>query len=203
MLPRTLMGSRLRARVAVLTAACSLGVPCAALADEPFDAIVQDDVRVLQEKLTLTSSALAATAYPHYTRPSGTWLTTPASAWTSGFFPGSLWLQYQQTGAPSWRAEAEARQAGVEAQKDDTSTHDVGFKVFNSFGNGYRLTGNDAYRQVVLTAARSLATRYNPTVGMIRSWSWGSPYPDYRVIMDNMMNLELLFWAAKHGGDPA
>src|SRR5687767_365 len=76
MLPRTLMGSRLRAGVAVLTAACSLGVPCAALADEPFDAIVQDDVRVLQEKLILTSSALAATAYPHYTRPSGTWLTT-------------------------------------------------------------------------------------------------------------------------------
>jgi unsaturated chondroitin disaccharide hydrolase len=187
--------------LALLAATCLLAAPSVALADDPFDDMVRDDVRVVQEKLALTSRALPETSYPNYTDASGAWVTARPRDWTSGFFPGSLWLQYQQTGDPSWRAEAERWQAGVEDQKNNTAHHDVGFQIFNSFGNAYRLTGDEAYRQVVLTAAGSLATRYNPTVGAILSWN--SPHPDYRVIVDNMMNLELLFWAAKHGGDPS
>ena len=96
---------------------------------------------------------------------------------------------------------AEAWQAGLEAQKNNTSTHDIGFMLFDSFGQGQRLTGNEAYRQILLTAAGSLAVRYSPTVGSVRSWGRLNS-PTFTVIIDNMMNLELLFWAARNGGDP-
>ena len=78
--------------------------------------------------------------------------------------------------------------------------HDIGFMVYNSFGNGYRLTGNEAYKKVLLAAADTLATLYNPNVGTIHSWPMKPQYP-HNTIIDNMMNLELLFWAAKNGGD--
>lgn len=80
------------------------------------------------------------------------------------------WLMYERTGDPLWRARAQDWQVGLAGQKTNTSTHDLGFMLFNSFGNGYRLTGDDAYRQVVLRAAESLAARYSTTVGCIRSW---------------------------------
>jgi unsaturated chondroitin disaccharide hydrolase len=108
---------------------------------------------------------------------------------------------YELTGDPIWMTRATDWQTGLEGRKNDTSTHDVGFVIFSSFGNGYRLTGIDAYRQVVLTAAGSLATRYNAKVGCIKSWNGGSS--DFKVIVDNMMNLEILFWASKHGGSAA
>ena len=73
--------------------------------------------------------------------------------------------------------------------------------ILNSFGNAYELTGVDAYRRVVLDAAASLATRFSPVVGCTRSWNSSSD--DFTVIVDNMMNLELLFWGARNGGNPA
>ena len=144
--------------------------------------------------------------YPYETpSPSGPWTTSDAAWWTSGFFPGSLWLMYQATGDPMWRTEAAARQAGLASQANNTSTHDVGFMLFTTYGNGYRLTGDPSYRDVVLQAARSLATRYNATVGATRSWNNdpGNPSSYFKVIIDNMMNLDLLFWGAQNGGDAA
>ena len=141
--------------------------------------------------------------YPYETpSPSGPWTTSDAAWWTSGFFPGSLWLMYQATGDPMWRTEAAARQAGLASQANNTSTHDVGFMLFTTYGNGYRLTGDPSYRDVVLQAARSLATRYNATVGATRSWNndAGNPSSYFKVIIDNMMNLDLLFWGAQNGG---
>jgi unsaturated chondroitin disaccharide hydrolase len=178
-----------------------LAATSTAFAEDPFDETVRSDHTFAGERLAATAGAIATTSYPYYTNSLGAWKTTSASSWTSGFFPGSLWLEYQQTFDTAWRSRAESRQAGIESQKYNTSTHDLGFMVLNSFGNGYRLTGNDAYRQVVLQAARSLATRYSPAVGAIRSWNT-SP-STFRVIVDGMMNLELLFWAARNGGDPA
>jgi hypothetical protein len=127
------------------------------------------------------------------------WGTVAASDWTAGFYPGLLWQMYEQTGDAAWRAKAEAWTAGLQSQATRTNTHDLGFMLFNSFGQGLRLTGNPHYQQVVLAAARSLSSRYNPTVGAIRSWDGNG----YRVIIDNLMNLELLFYAAKHGGTTA
>ena len=171
----------------------------------PLDAAVAHDLSFAAKQLNRTLAEVPSTAYPYETNRTGTWATKSAGWWTSGFFPGSLWLMYQATGNPAWRSAAAARQSGIASQKTNTSTHDLGFLLFDSFGNGYRLTGDDSYRQVVLTAASSLATRYSSVVRAVRSWnntSTDSP-TDFKVIVDGMMNLELLWWASKHGGDPA
>ena len=93
---------------------------------------------------------------------------------------------------------AERWTVGLASQASRTDTHDLGFMIFNSFGQQYRLTGDAHARGVALTAARSLATRYNPAVGAIKSWDRDEDQPAswrFPVIIDNMMNLELLYWA--------
>lgn len=152
-------------------------------------------------QLTATTQKVSATGYPNSTNSAGDWNTSSASSWTSGFFPGALWLMYEKTQAAVWKTNAEKWTAGIESQKNDTSTHDLGFMFFDSFGNGYRLTNNANYKSILLAAARSLATRYSATVGCIKSWDGASN--EYKVIIDNMMNLELLFWASKNGGEQA
>ncbi|MBN9383925.1 MAG: glycoside hydrolase family 88 protein [Chitinophagaceae bacterium] len=121
--------------------------------------------------------------------------------WTSGFFPGQLWMLYQYTGKEEWKKEAQTFTARMEKEKFNATTHDMGFKIYCSYGTGYRLTKDEAYKQVIIQSAKTLATRFNPRIGCIRSWDhhrnlWGFP-----VIIDNMMNLELLFEATKLTGD--
>ena len=140
-----------------------------------------------------------STRFPRSTLADGSWMTTDAHSWTSGFFPGCLWLLAEHTGDDLWVERARSWTAGVEGEKDDTSTHDVGFKILCSFGNGYRLTGDTTYADVVRRGAQSLATRYSIVVGCTRSWN-NYTFP---VIIDNMMNLEILLWGASHGGNPA
>lgn len=121
--------------------------------------------------------------------------------WTSGFFPGVLWLLYQYTGKQEWLTQARAFTANIEREKTNAGTHDMGFKIFCSFGTGYRLTHDARYKDIIVQSAKTLSTRFNPTIGCIRSWDhhkdvWGFP-----VIIDNMMNLELLFEATRFSGD--
>jgi unsaturated chondroitin disaccharide hydrolase len=171
----------------------------------PLDAAVAHDLKFAATQLNRTLAEVPSGSYPHMTSSNGTWVTRSAGWWVSGFFPGSLWLMYQATGNPAWRSAAAARQAAIEPQKTNTTTHDLGFMLFDSFGNGWRLTGDDSYRQTLLTAAGSLDTRYSAIVHATRSWnntSSDSP-TDFKVIVDNMMNLELLDWASKHGGSSA
>jgi unsaturated chondroitin disaccharide hydrolase len=115
--------------------------------------------------------------------------------WVSGFFPGSLWLIYEHTGSAEYKAAAEDFTARQESIKDFTGHHDVGFMLYCSYGQGYRLTGKPEYKDVLVQGARSLSKRYSPTVGLIRSWD-GGPWK-YPVIIDNMMNLELLIFAQR------
>jgi unsaturated chondroitin disaccharide hydrolase len=195
----------LMAIVAVLVialAAIAFGpTTTARAAEDPFDVAVRHDQAFANGRLAATTGRIPTNAWPDVTLPSLRWHTTGASAWTSGFLPGALWLAYQQSADAAWRAKAQNWQAGLAGQAANTSTHDVGFMIFDSFGNGYRLTGTDSYRQTVLKAAGSLATRYSSVVGSIRSWN--SAASDFKVIVDNLMNLELLFWASKHGGQRA
>ncbi len=126
--------------------------------------------------------------------------------WTEGFFPGTCWYLYEYTNDPKWK------DAAVHFQKkfQDHSTlpfyHDLGF-VFNcSYGNGYRLTGNEAFRDILVEAGNTLVGRFNPKVGCIRSWDvdkgWQSKRDwEFPVIIDNMMNLELLFELSILTGD--
>jgi unsaturated chondroitin disaccharide hydrolase len=134
------------------------------------------------------------------------WTVTPSSKWTSGFYPGALWHMYEYStrrnkpDADAWRKRAEAWTAGIENEKFNTNTHDLGFIVFDSFGNGERLTGRDDYKEVIKRGAQSLAKRFNEKTGMIRSWGKIEDEADFQTIIDNMMNLELLVWAARNGG---
>lgn len=119
--------------------------------------------------------------------------------WTSGFFPGVLWFLYKRTGDEQWLSAAREFTDSMSKEPYNGDSHDVGFKVYNSFGNGYKLTRDTLYRKYIIDGARTLCTRFNPRVGCIRSWNvsrW-----QYPVIIDNMMNLELLFEATKLSGD--
>ncbi len=121
--------------------------------------------------------------------------------WTSGFFPGCLWYMYEYTKANEWKIYAEKFTQYLEPEMYNGSTHDMGFKMFCSYGNGYRLTDNNKYKNVLLKSAKTLSKRFNDKVGCIRSWDWNKDVWQFPVIIDNMMNLELLFWATKISGD--
>jgi unsaturated chondroitin disaccharide hydrolase len=159
-----------------------------------------------QKALAFAAGQMEATAiqgkeglYARTTEPDGSWRWVKPNDWTAGFFPGVLWLLYESSGKKEFRAWAEKWTAGMEEQKNNVKTHDVGFLLNSSFGNGLRITGRPEYREVLLTGAKSLSSRFSPTIGCIRSWDHGTwTFP---VIIDNMMNLELLFWASKNGGD--
>ena len=138
---------------------------------------------------------------PRSLNPDGTLRLSPAREWTSGFFPGELWYMYEYTQDPYWKQQADRFSRMIESEKLNGGTHDMGFKIYCSFGNGYRLTGDDHYRNVLLDAAATLCTRFNPTVGAIRSWDHNTDKWRYPVIIDNMMNLELLFWAFRQTND--
>lgn len=130
----------------------------------------------------------------------GQLVTVGAKDWTSGFFPGALWYLFEATRAPQWRDAADRYTVLLDSAQFDRTTHDLGFMLYCSYGNGLRLTGNESYRAVLRNGAASLSSRFHPEVGAIRSWDFGSW--SYPVIIDNMMNLELLFWAAREGGVP-
>jgi len=121
--------------------------------------------------------------------------------WTSGFFPGDLWFLYEYTGKKEWKQQAESFTANIEREKTNGGTHDMGFKIYCSVGNGYRLTKDPHYKEVLIESAKTLSTRFNKKAGVIRSWDHHKEQWAYPVIIDNMMNLELLFAATKLTGD--
>jgi rhamnogalacturonyl hydrolase YesR len=127
--------------------------------------------------------------------------------WTEGFFPGSCWYLFEETKDEKWKKAAEKFQDMFQEHKYKTTNHDLGF-IFNcSFGNGFRLTKNKAFKEVMITAADSLLTRFNPVVGCIKSWDTDKGWQSQRgwkfpVIIDNMMNLELLFKVSEFTNDP-
>jgi unsaturated chondroitin disaccharide hydrolase len=130
------------------------------------------------------------------------WNLAGPGYWTSGFFPGLLWSMYEKTLSDPWLTRAQAQTASMQGQDVNAADHDIGFKILGGYGNAYRITRDPADMAVIQTAAKSMATTlYRPGAGVIESW------PNYdshiTVIIDNMMNLELLLFAAQNGGDPA
>ncbi|CAH8281520.1 unsaturated chondroitin disaccharide hydrolase [Mariniflexile fucanivorans] len=128
------------------------------------------------------------------------WKLVGVKDWCSGFWPGVLWYGYEHSGNDSIKIAAEKFTEAVKPiAYSSAEDHDIGFQIYCSFGNGYRLTGNESYKEVMLAAADTLATLYNPIVGAIQSWPSKTEIYPHNTIIDNMMNLELLFWAAKNG----
>jgi len=132
--------------------------------------------------------------YPRSIGKDGKWNMKTSSDWTSGFFPGILWLLYENSGEKKWKTAAEKYTIGLESEKNNSSDHDIGFRIMCSFGNGFRLTADQHYREVVVDAGKTfIKKRYNGKVKATKSWDWNSEQWQYPVIIDNLMNLELLF----------
>lgn len=130
----------------------------------------------------------------------------PVDDWVSGFFAGELWYMYELTGNDFWAGKAREFTEILDDIQYLKWHHDVGFMVYDSYGNGLRLKNIDSYRQVILNTAASLATRFRPKAGVLQSWNTDRGWQSKRgwtcpVIIDNMMNLELLFKASEMSGD--
>ncbi len=122
--------------------------------------------------------------------------------WTRGFFPGSLWYLYKLTGDPSLMEDATEYSLALDDIADFKGTHDLGFMIYCSAGNGYPLTEDERLYDIMLRGANALKTRYHEKIKLIRSWDFGQDKGwQFPVIIDNMMNLEFLCWATKATGD--
>jgi hypothetical protein len=176
----------------------TVSLMAATIPDSTLDAIW----KFSYARLKTTTASISATQFPRGApQTSGKWNLVSASDWVSGFFPGCLWFAFEKSGDTTFRNAAHRWTVSLDGQKTNTGTHDVGFMIFCSYGNGYRLLSTSAYLPVIQKAAQSLSTRYKSLAGIIDSWDF-SPYNNgWEEIIDNMMNLELLFWTAENGGN--
>ncbi|HEX2933876.1 MAG TPA: glucuronyl hydrolase [Bacteroidales bacterium] len=137
---------------------------------------------------------------PQTVDKSGKVVFAESSVWTSGFVPGTLWNLFDYTDEFEWSDAARDLTLRLEKEKWNKASHDAGLLLYCSFGNGYRLTGDPIYREVLLTGAQSLKSRFNPKVGCIKSWKTTEKW-QFPVVIDNMMSLELMMWAFKTSRD--
>lgn len=156
---------------------------------------------VLQSKAMAYSLLDDKNKLPRTIGKDGKLLAVDSHDWTSGFYPGVLWYLFEVTHDDSLKYFASEYTQRVLKEQYTTDNHDVGFIISCSFGNGYRLTKNPQYKDVLVQAAHSLSTRYRETVQCIRSWDFNQQEWQYPVIIDNMMNLELLLEASSLSGD--
>lgn len=158
------------------------------------------------EKMLQSAGEPTGQNYPRTMRNDGSLVTTGMYDWTPGFFPGSLWYLYELTGDIKWKDLAEKWTVSLEPLKTFTGHHDLGFMMYCSYGNAERLAPKPEYKKILTESAGSLATRFSEKTGVIKSWNSFRPWNDttqyrYPVIIDNMMNLEMLFYASKVSGD--
>lgn len=163
----------------------------------------EQQTRLMLSEIPIAKAGRAELVSPRTIDSSGKLRMVSSRDWTSGFFPGQLWFLYEFTGKDEWKTLAREFTANLEKEKTNGTTHDMGFKIYCSFGAGYKLTKDPTYRDIIIQSAKTLTSRFRPITGTIRSWDhsrekWGFP-----VIIDNMMNLELLFAATQLSGDSA
>ena len=154
-------------------------------------------VSLAKEQYALLDNRLAPGATPRGLNPDGRPKDGNIGSWTSGFFAGSLWQLYQLTQDTDVLSMAERRTFALDSLLSYPQSHDLGFQVNSSYGNGYKLTGDPKYLPLIEQGAGALASRFNPNVGATLSWTAGEKGAAYPVIIDNMMNLELLEYASK------
>ena len=163
--------------------------------------LVDEDLQVAVKQYKYMQKLLPAGKLPRsYVSEKNELIVSESDWWCSGFYPGALWYLYEYTKDESLKTEAIRSTALLEKEKNNTGTHDLGFMLYCSYGNGYRLTKENSYKKVMITGARSLSTRFNPIIGCIKSWNSNSRW-QFPVIVDNMMNLEFLCEMTKLSGD--
>ncbi|WP_036691949.1 glycoside hydrolase family 88 protein [Pedobacter glucosidilyticus] len=146
------------------------------------------------------------TKYPRTQDKNGSLKYVNINDWTGGFWAGNLWYMYELTKDTYWKDQAVKWTESLNKNQFNTSHHDLGFMMYCSYGKAYKRTLSPNYKDVLIQSAKSLKSRFNTRVGSIESWnsrmSWdGKTLWDYPVIIDNLMNLELLFFASKETGD--
>lgn len=171
--------------------------------------IVNDNISFAEKQLAglIAESEEGDTVRFPSTVKDGKVVFVPMRDWVSGFFAGTMWYMYELTGNEDYAVHAQKQTEALRDLQYFTSHHDVGFMVYDSFGNGLRLKNIPGYDTVVVNTAKSLATRFRPNAGIIQSWDVVGGWQKERgwkcpVIIDNMMNLELLFRASEISGDP-
>ncbi len=170
--------------------------------DKEMEKLIEENFLLAAEQYKLLGKNTPPNVMPrNYIDREKKLVTSNTSWWTSGFFPGSLWYIYEQTKDTAIKAEAERRLGILEKEKYHSKDHDLGFMIYCSFGNAYRITGNKPYKEVAFTAAETLIKRYRPSINAIQSWDSNAKFK-YPVIIDNMMNLELLCWASDQQREP-
>ncbi|NSW94194.1 MAG: glycoside hydrolase family 88 protein [Bacteroidales bacterium] len=167
-----------------------------------MDRIIRESLEFSLEQYSAMAGVMAdkPDLLPRTIDKDGNLVTAGSGWWTSGFFPGSLWYLYEYSNDPKIREYAKMVTSRIEKEKFNRGTHDLGFMLYCSYGNGYRITGDENYRDVLLTGAKSLITRFRPNIGCIQSWNSRQGW-QFPVIIDNMMNLEFLMWAFSQTGD--
>lgn len=173
---------------------------CTQPSNDPSN-IAKESLDVAAQQLTLSIEKIGDTDQNPRTAENGVLRQVRSRDWTSGFYPGCLWYLYEYTGDEKFLEAAKHFTMNLEKEQFNDGTHDLGFMMYNSFGNGYRLTKDAHYNDVVIQSAKTLATRFNPIVGCTKSWDHNQDKWQYPVIIDNMMNLELLFWVARETND--
>lgn len=161
---------------------------------EPMENLINRVFTVAEQQYIAMDTRLTAYSLPRTLSADGEFVSSNIYWWCSGFYPGSLWYIYEYTNNDAVKTLAEKNMLKLDSVQYVTRDHDVGFQLNCSYGNAFRLTGNEAYKQVLYQGAKSLSTRFNPATGVIRSWDFVRKGCDwkYPVIIDNMMNLELL-----------
>ncbi|TCK85574.1 glycoside hydrolase family 88 protein [Albibacterium bauzanense] len=192
-------------KVKLMTALCFLlinsGMLNAQVKDQKMGELIDQQFKFADQQYKVLAKNLPADVMPKtYNATTDKVVTSNTAWWCSGFFPGSLFYIYEYTQDAEILAEAKRRLTILEKEKNNKGTHDLGFMMYCSFGNAYRLLHDPAYKDIIEASAASLSTRYHPAAKVIQSWNssdrWVGP-----VIIDNMMNLELLSWVSDHDGD--
>ena len=180
-----------------------LVMPFSAMAQQPskkqMQQLIDENMQFAVKQYKVLQDSTPANRMPR-SFAKGRSVTSDTEWWCSGFYPGTLWYLYEYTKDANVKAEAERRLAILEKEKRYTGNHDIGFMIYCSFGNAYRITGERKYKDVIDTAAVYQITRYRPSIHSIQSWN-KSKTLNCPVIIDNMMNLEQLLWTAEKGGD--
>jgi unsaturated chondroitin disaccharide hydrolase len=170
--------------------------------EKPMEKVIDESLSFSMKQYELMYNVMKEKPdlLPRTIDTTGNLVTSKSGWWCSGFFPGSLWYLYEYSGDEKFREAAADITSRIEKEKNNTGTHDLGFMLFCSFGNGLKISGEEGYFDVLMTGAHSLASRYRQNIGCLQSWNsrrgWQCP-----VIIDNMMNLEFLMWAFRESLD--
>ncbi len=167
---------------------------------KPMEKLISDEFKFAIDQYKVLQKNIPAGKTPQ-SYQDGKFISKEIQWWCSGFYSGSLWYIYEQTKDETIKKQAEAALKVIQPNQSYKGNHDLGFMMYCSFGNAYRLTQKPEYKTIIERSAESLSSRYRPKIKAIQSWD-KNQYWDCPVIIDNMMNLEMLNWVSENGGNP-